>query len=510
MKPEQTGEDKNDINDLLQKANLQTWSQRVPEKLVKKAMEELDKTQVQNSEQSISELESSDQAYKKDIEMLEASIGKVAMDVEAPEEGEKEEKEEKDEKKDDDKKDKKDKKEDAKDDDKKDDKKPSKKEDIKEKMKKMREKRKMKAPKEDEGKDKDVDTEGVEDKPALPAEPKGKEEGPAMPPVPAMAKKDLTATFTRTATKANSYWEVSDNDGEVVLAFTGADAFGKKIFANWNSFSTKAYGKALLDKIREKGFVAVAELFAMEPNMTKHACAIERFAKGDDDKKEMKEKKEKAKKEKEEKEAQEKKEKEEKKKNKKAFLRRKAAPKKRGKTPPKTYFQQYFGKGDSDAKAYGRDLSGKVDLNVVSENKKLKKIVADLETKNEKLIQSNNGLVDEKKLRARAEKALILVNAMVDKKIIKAEDRETTVEKLTIMDDLSYQMMNDFVNKAQAGKEVDEALVKNAKNGKVVSGLKNLLVQTSNVEGFRGKLSDMLMNRPKYAKLIEFKNKKLI
>ena len=247
MKPENTGEIKNTINEELKKANFQTWSKRVPKELSKKAEEDLSKAQTQNIEQAVKELKSNDEDYKQNIEKLEAQIGKkankekTAMEDEPQEdkgeekEDDKKEEDNGDEKKEDKKDDKKkDKKDDGKDKDKDEDSKDSKgkgKDDIKEKMRKMREKRKVKK----EGPSTDGEGDEGMDKPAGPPKPTDgppmggapEELAPAKPPIMGGVKDDLTAEFTREQSKNASYWEVTDGEKKPILRFTGANAFGK-------------------------------------------------------------------------------------------------------------------------------------------------------------------------------------------------------------------------------------------------------------------------------------------
>ena len=240
--------------------------------------------------------------------------------------------------------------------------------------------------------------------------------------------------------------------------------------------------------------------------MTKHAQYLEKVATDDKKEKEMKEKKEK--KEKEEKEKKEKEEKE------KKEMKEKKEKEKNAKASPEipSYFKKYLSKSkQTDAKSFTKNIQERVNktsMKLKAENEELKNQVEELKGKLDKANDENSELIETGKLRVRAEKALSLVNKMIDKKIIKAEDKEKNVEKLTVMDDISYSMMEDFVN----GKEdsiATQAINKQA-SGKIKSGMKNLLLFPEQAQGFKDKLASVLMNRPKYAKLDEFKRKNLI
>ena len=146
-------------------------------------------------------------------------------------------------------------------------------------------------------------------------------------------------------------------------------------------------------------------------------------------------------------------------------------------------------KGKITEKYNGKSSKASIDpeaLKIVQENKELNKKVANLE--------------NDKKLRARAEKALVLANRMLDRKIIKAEDLENTVEKMTVMDDISYQMMNDFVDK-NVENVASKVIEKEAGKGKIKAGLKNMILIPEKVTGMRDQIQSMLMDRPEYANM---------
>jgi hypothetical protein len=540
MKPENTGEQKNTLNDELKRATLNAWS--ISPKLKKQAIEEFDKQQTQNIEQAITELNKNDEQYKQDIELLEAAIGKKAEvsdedkeeikketdDTDSDDDKDKDKDDKDDDKKTKDKKDddKKDDKKDKKDD--KDDGKKDKKKDLKEKMREMREKRKKGKPKTDEERletHKEIHPEdGIEDKKDLP--PRGTGLGAEAPPKPFMGKDDLTAVFTRTNTKIGSSWEIKDSQDKTILRFNGANAFGKKIFANWDFFKSKEYGKELLARIREDGIEKMADILNAKFEMTKHAEYIEKKAKGTDEDKEKAKKKEKEKKEKEKKQEEEKKakekEKEKKEKEKKNEKKAKASPE------VTNYWGKYLSKGKGEPSAFKSKIQERVNKTTVQpsaiqkkkssikarmktllENKGLRKKVAELEQEIEKTNGNNQELEGEKVLRVKAERSLKLAKQMLDKKIIKAEDVEKTVERLTVMDDLSYSMMEGIVGDSDFKEKVSEQIEKKAFKQK--AGLRNMLLIPSKDQTLKDKFTGMFMNNPKYAKLQQgledFRNK---
>ena len=510
MKPEQTGEQKNNLNDLLAKANLSAWS--APESLKKKAMEEMDKTQQTNIRQALTELKKNDEEYSKDIQMLEQVIGqeakvsdedmakikRIAMeDIEDKKDEKKEEKEdEKDEKEEDkkeeDKGDKEDKKEDKKDDKKKD------KEDKDSKDKKFPMKKKPMAPMKDK-----------EDQPEKPEKPEmemGGEGGAPKMPMPPV-KDDLTAEFNRAQTKSASYWTIKDRLDNEVLKFSGANAFGKEVYNDWDTFSSEAYGHELLARIRQNGFKQVAELVNGQLKMTVHASLIEKDAVSESEQKKIDEKKEKkeekkekqeVKEEEEKKKKEEKKEKEEKDKEDKEDKKDKEKKeKKEAKADPKVLNDAFKGAYDGDAKSYGKkwiSLYRKKAEKLAEKNK-------ELSAKLEKVESEKDGIQEEQTLRIKAERALTLANKMQSKSMITAEDLEPTVEKLTLMDDLSYSMMEKMVE--QNKNEVVEAAVEKHAS-KVKSGVSHLILQTaSKPGGLKEKLSDIFSQKPKHIKLRE-------
>jgi len=503
MKPENTKVQQNNLNDMIAKATIQ--SRRVPDAIKKRAMDELDSTQRTNIEQAVTELGKNDEGYAKEIKMLELALGKksgvdltkVASDdeEEAPEKDDKEDKgEDKEDKKDDKKEDKK---------DKKDDKGKTKgkgKGDIQERMKKLREKKKT-SPSEPS-----VDEEMSDVQP----------EKPAGPPADMPMKDDLTAVFNRATTKTASYWEVFDGRNKGILRFTGANAYGKDLFKTWAWFSSKDYGTEVLARIREDGLPTMSQKLNAKMKMTHHASIITRLAKGDDDAKAKKDKEDKVKKIKEEKElkaqekADKKKEKEDKaKENKKASrrsfrTRRQASANKRTKTAkadPKSVLSPLFQKFDTPAgKTYGKMWTNLYK----NKNKKAQAKIKDLEQKLAEVTTTVNDQDTAKNLRARAGKALGLATKMVDKSLITADAVESTVEKLTMMDDISYSMMESWVGE----NNMSEAISEKKSAGKIKQGLSHIILQASKEpETMKDQLTKALMSKPKYAKLQELKNK---
>ena len=139
----------------------------------------------------------------------------------------------------------------------------------------------------------------------------------------------------------------------------------------------------------------------------------------------------------------------------------------------------------------------------------MRKKVADLKTELEQTKTDNQNLESDKTLRAKAERALKLAQIMLNKKIIKADVLEATTEKLTVMDDISYSMMENWVNAGTFGEKVSEQLEKKAFKQK--GGLSHLMLMPSKNETMRDKFTNMFMSKPKYAKLnkalAEFYNK---
>jgi len=518
VKVQDVSEHKNNLNDLLLKAFLE----KSPEGIKKMAIEEFEKTQKQNVEQAIDELSKQDEQYKKDINMLETALGKSAnvsddeiesikqiakekkpgrsleewvkdlkkkdvgektirqfkhiwekaiedgkgeeyaaraaidilpksaleepTEVHGPEKSEKplakpkkavkEDEIEEDEIDDKEEEDKEDKEED------KDKKKPPKKKiDIKEKMRKMREKRKIKPKKkiekdEDEIEDKEVE---VEDK----------------------IKDDLTAEFNRDKTKLSSFWVVKDYKNQPILKFTGADAYGKELFKEWDYFSSKVYGKALLEKIRKEGLKKVADLVNGKYSMTRHAKMIESNIKKQGSKKVD-----------------------------------------AGQSEVKKYVKDYTSKSSKpEIKKYldkyvslYKTRSKKAEL----ENKELKEKLSELTKELNEYKKQAESLKDEKVLRVKAERALVLANKMAEKGHIKPEDIEKVAEQVTIMDEASYTMLEDLFTKTIESKT---ASISNNKTFKKKAGLSNLLLIPNKDETLKDKLSNLFMNKPKYAKL---------
>lgn len=473
IKNEDTSAKKNDLNDQLKRASFEEWKSRQPEALVKKAEDELLNKNKKDLESTITELEKSDGEYAKDIEVLQGLLGKSAAPAPEP----KEEKEE--EKKEDKKEDKKEEKGDGekKSDDKKEvkDKSPEKKDDGKGKKKfpfflkkrvdkkpsDMRDVKKIEPPKKDEG------GEGLP-----PVDMKDTGKG-IEPQIKKPFKDDLTAVFNKASTKADSYWEVKDNEDNVIISFSGADAYGKKLFNEWNWFSTEKYGQNLLARIRKDGIRTVAGLVNGKYKMTKHASIIEYRING---------------------------------------LNKEA------KIDPKKYYTDYFGKNKATA-WYGQEMAKELSgikkfkgADIISDNKKLaseneelKKKVAEM---TEQLDQASDKISEKEEkeiLRSKAEKALKLSNKMLDKGLIKKEKLEETVEKLTVMDDISFSMMTAMVDETTMEK-VSGAMEKKA--FKVKQGFKNLLLMPTKDETRVDKLINVFMNNPKYAAIQKYYSNK--
>ncbi|MDD5353135.1 MAG: hypothetical protein PHS93_08260 [Candidatus Omnitrophica bacterium] len=475
IKNEDTGEKKNDLNDLLKRATFEEWKARQKsETLVKKAEDELLDKNRKDLESTVTELKKNDEEYAKDISTLEGLMGKSSATATAPKEEPKgeEKSEEKGEEKKEDKSEGEGKKLEEKDKGK--EKAPEKKDDGKGKKKFPFFLKKKVDKKPSDIKDIKKDGPIVPEKGELPpADLKDTGKG-IEPQIKKPFKDDLTAVFNPKSEKTASYWEVKDNENNVILSFSGADAYGKRIFSEWGWFSNKEYGQRLLERIRKDGIKIVAGLVNGKYRMTKHASMLEYRANG---------------------------------------LNKEA------KIDPKKYYTDYFGKNKATAwygqemakelggiKRYkGADALSQNNQKLASENEELKKKVAEM---TEQLNQASDKISEKEEkeiLRSRAEKALKLANKMLSKGLVKKEKLEETVEKLTVMDDISFSMMTAMVDE-QTMEKVSESMEKKA--FKVKQGFKNLILIPSKNETQADKLTSAFMNKPKYAAIQKYYSNK--
>ncbi len=484
FKKDDTKEHKSDINDLISRAGIESMKS---EKLRKKAYEDMEAEQKKNIEQTITELEKNEEDFEKDIDVLSAHIEKtktaaseedekVEDKKEDKEESEKDDDKEKDKSKDDKKEKGKEKPKETKKDDKSKKVGPdkTKKIDIKEKMKRLREMRDKKKGL-DSGKDElsmgDKGTPSLGDEtPSMPSAPREKKPMGG----PSSFKDDLTAEFNLMPTKIASYWNIKDYAGNTILKFTGADAYGKELFKEFNWFSSQNYGKLLLSKLRDNGLKAIAESVNGEYKITKHAEYIQNKI--------------------------------DKKSNQSVDRNVKTASE-----DPKSYWTGFFGKGEGKSKEYGNKLSQlfrSQNKKVKAENEELKKKISEIEKKLNAVASQKDDLDNEKILRIKAERALNLASVMADKGHITKENLESVATELTVVDEKSFAMMEDIFNKKMA--KVDET--KNIKKAfKQVAGLKNIPLIKENQDlklTFKEKLDNALIN-PKIAKIQEYyKNRK--
>lgn len=477
FKKDETGEKKNKLNDLLARATIDSMKSEI---LRKKANEELTSDQKKNVEQAIKEMEKNSKEYGKDIFMLEHLLGKekkAAKEDDEPDTKKSDEKKEKD-----DQDTKEDKKEDTKE-DKKEDKQTSKKEDKKESKptdkKKMDPKRKeLLKRKLQELRDKKKGGPGAfKGKPemdgldASPADkPKMKPFGEERKQAPSL-KDDLTAIFTAIPNKKSAgYWDIRDNQNKIILKFSGADAYGKDIFKEYDWFSSEAYGKSILANIRKDGIKATAELVNGKYNMTKHAFILDVRAN----------------------------------RNKKNSRLQKSA-----KTTPQQYWGLYGQNADGDAKSYYSKLSQLYKNKIQrasAEIDELKNKVSALSQQIEKEKTEKQELNDDNIKRIKAERAIKLSSIMADKKYIdsKPEAIEAMASQLTVMDDISFAMMEDIFDKRVSKKAEQDSLKKTF----IKAGLKNvpmILEENTPLKTFKEKLSNALI-KPKLARIQEFRS----
>jgi hypothetical protein len=243
----------------------------------------------------------------------------------------------------------------------------------------------------------------------------------------------ITAVFTRMATKMNSYWTVFDQNKNKVIEASVRDIWGKKGFEMWEHVSSEDYGKLIINSIRNDGFEIVAKKMGTVANMTKEA------QKNDVD------------------------------------LIVEAKDKKRtpAMTKKLTSPQQYIGSSELEKsikpkltknyhkKASKESISERDFNKVVSYNRELEKSNRELQNqieasnkKIESLSADKKDLVNESQLRVRANKAIELADYMVGKNMIKAENKNDEIDKMMLMDDVSFTALENITKDIAENSEI--------------------------------------------------------
>jgi hypothetical protein len=284
----------------------------------------------------------------------------------------------------------------------------------------------------------------------------------------------LQAVFTRQPTKLASYWEVTDKDGEAIIKASVRDIYGKKFAENWDWVSSEKYGQLICQKLRENGVTYVAQMMGTKANMSKVAEALEKSAK-----------------------------------------------KKGGKTPAlkqKLKDKQYY------SKLYPKDFASKMtkqykkaELELSEKDKEIiemKERLAQMETENEEIKKAVSCKEKEKEkaekdkeksekkaesletdqvLRIRANKAIALTNQMIAKGLIKAAKKDEFIDRLMLMDDISFAMEEALVNdKESLAEKIAENSAGNklTRKGGIEKGL-NIIASNSNMKSFNDDLKDV-------------------
>lgn len=287
----------------------------------------------------------------------------------------------------------------------------------------------------------------------------------------------LMASFVRMPTKLASYWEVKDNNGEIIIKASCSDIYGKETFKNWDWVASEKYGRTLCARVRQDGPVKVARVLGTNANMTKIAEKIEKQAKGG---------------------------------GKKPALQKKLDTNK--------YYNELYPKDFANkmTKKYKKASAEKMKKlssleqelqQKEKENELLKNKLACTEKEKEKEMKEKEkkdkekkAMEEERTLRIRANKAIALANQMVQKKIIVADKREDTIDRLMLLDDLSFSMEEELTNNKES---VADAIAKN-QNGNIISRRGGLntginIVASSDAKGTVKDELESIWNTPKVA-----------
>jgi len=330
---------------------------------------------------------------------------------------------------------------------KKDDKDDKKKEKEKEKAQKEKEKEKEEAKKKKEKEDKKKDKKAtLGDR---------------------LSEDGITAVFTPTASKMDSYWTIY-NKKEKIIEASVRDIWGKKGFEKWAEVSSPEYGKLIVSRVNRDGFEVTAHNLGVKASLnldTKKAdinIIAENAAPG---------------------------------KGKSPALQKKLT------TPEKYISQSEVDKSIKPklTKRYGsgRNVVDKAEFDKVNayrqEVEKSNRILLEKLSKTSEELKNakgdNSKLINESQLRVRANAAIKLADYMVENNVIDEANKDSELEKMMLMDDVSFVALESITenivtntNKAEAGDSKSQKFVRTGglssvpqMSGTVDKGLKESL-----------------------------------
>ncbi len=263
--------------------------------------------------------------------------------------------------------------------------------------------------------------------------------------------KGLMATFVRGSTKLGSYWEIKDSEDNIIIKASCKDIYGKKTFENWDWVSSEDYGKLICSKIRNNGPLYVAKAMGTELNMTKEAESLEVNAKSKERTPALTKKIT----------------------NETDYMAKAYGDKDFAKKMTKDYTKKASLENETDKEENIKIAKLQEELAMSKkENEILAKKLACEEEEKKKIEKEKkeeekkaSGLETDKMLRIRANKSIALASQMINKGLIKESQKEITIDRLMLMDDVSFAMQEEMTRDSQ---KIADAITENIKGNKLI------------------------------------------